>query len=330
MNILFVKVPWMKYYTGEGDEETLVPSCGYNFQHVNGFYYGYAEGMEEVPIEKFEGADEKSSQVENVTVIWTADNREGQNKVIGWYKEATIYRQVQEKLTQDSERAVFRYTIKAPAKKCLLLPVELRLLDARQIEEGIYFEEDPKVIQDIAMYVHNYNGDQMNFVFKEKDLEGQSILNFPEYEMYFAKADEFLEKDLYGKAVRLFNKAIAVAPDLAVGYECKGSIFLSLKMYDEARKIYERVLALEPDNEGAIYCMGLICGLLGEHEACITYMNRYLETRKQDMNALVERGIAYYNLGQLEQAVAHFKKAYKKEPDNKVLIELMTYLDLLS
>ncbi|MBP3889131.1 MAG: hypothetical protein J6F30_16025 [Cellulosilyticum sp.] len=326
MKIVFINVPWMKYYAGEGDEEVQVPACGYNFQHVNGHYYGYGEGMDTFPIEQFVDVSLEDEQVEGVTVVWTARNRKGENKVIGWYKNATIYRNATEILSLDSERTVFQYVMKAPAKEALLLPVELRLLDAPDSEEGIYFEKDEMIIRDFAMYIHNYQDDQMNFVLKEKDLEGKSILNFPEFEMYFAKADEFLQKDLYGRAIRCFNKAIEVEPELAIGYECKGSILLSIKMYDEALKIYKRVLELEPDNEGATYCMGLLNGLLGNYEESLHYYNTYLTMRKHDANALAERGIVYYNLNQLEAAKHDIQKAYKAEKDNESFKVLMSYI----
>ncbi len=326
MKIVFINVPWMKYYAGEGDEEVRVPACGYNFQHVNGYYYGYGEGMETFPIEQFEGVQQEDEQVDDVTVVWTAHNRKGENKVIGWYKNATIYKNHTETLSLDSERTIFKYVMKAPAKEALLLPVEFRLLDAPAMQEGIYFEKDEMVIRDIAMYIHNYQDDQMNFVLKEKDLEGQSILNFPEFEMYFAKADEFLQKDLYGRAIRCFNKAIAEEPELAIGYECKGSILLSIKMYDEALKIYKRVLELEPDNEGATYCMGLLNGLLGHYEESLIYYNTYLSMRKKDANALAERGVVYYHLNQLEAAKHDIHKAYKAESDNESFKVLMEYI----
>lgn len=325
MKILFINVPWMKYYAGEGDEETLVPSCGYNFQYVNGYYYGYGEGLDEIAIEKLEGTSNTAEAAEDVTIVWTSKNKKGENKVIGWYKKATVYRTSKESISLDGERTLFKYSIKGPAKDALLLPVELRLLDVKPMSEGVCFEEDKNVIRDIAMYIHNYQDDQMNFVFKEKDLEGQSILNFPEYEMYFAKADEFLAKDLYGKAVRCFNKAIAVEPELAIGYECKGSIFLSLKMYDEALVIYKRVLELEPDNEGATYCMGLLYGLLGDYKNSLIYYNKYLSSRKKDMNALAERGVVYHHLGEVELAQKDIKKAFKAETDNKVF-ELLSQI----
>lgn len=326
MKILFINVPWMKYYTGEGDEEKAVPSCGYNFQHVNGYYYGYAEGLDNLAIEQLEGVLEDDESAQDVTVIWTARNKAGINKVVGWYKKATIYREVKEVLSLDSERLLFKYSIVAPAEESLLLPVELRLLDAQEMEEGPFFETDEKVIADIAMYIHNYSGDKMNYLFAKKDLDGASILNFPEYEMYFAKADEFLAKDLYGKAVRCFNKAIAIEPDLAIGYECKGSIFLSLKMYKEALEVYKRVIELESDNEQAHYCLGLLYGLMGDYKRCVEEMSIYIEQRREDVNALAERGIAYYHLGEMEAAHSAFKKAYKKEPENPVFAKIIEYV----
>lgn len=326
MKIVFINVPWMKYYMGEGDEEKLVPACGYNFQYVNGYYYGYGDGLDNIALEQIDEMASGDNQIDDVTVIWTAKNKEGQNKIIGWYKKATIYREMKNELSMDSERLFFKYSIVAPADSAVLLPVELRLLDAREVPEGLYFEKDEKVIADVAMYIHNYAGDQMNYLFPKKDLEGASILNFPEYEMYFAKADEFLAKDLYGKAVRCFNKAIALEPELAIGYECKGSIFLSLKMYNEALEIYKKVIELEPENENAHYCLGLIYGLTGEYGKCIEEIGFYLNSRRDDMNAVAERGIAYYHLGQIEIASNAFKEAYTIEPENPIFKQLVEYI----
>lgn len=104
MKIVFINVPWMKYYTGEGDEEKLVPTCGYNFQHVNGYYYGYGEGLDQIALEQIDDGLANDTQVEDVTVVWTSKNREGENKVIGWYKKATIYREAKTYLSMDGER----------------------------------------------------------------------------------------------------------------------------------------------------------------------------------------------------------------------------------
>ena len=166
----------------------------------------------------------------------------------------------------------------------------------------------------------------MNYIFPEKDLEGKSVLNFPEYEMYFAKADEFLAKDLYGRAIRCFNKAIEVAPELSIGYECKGSVFLSLKMYDEAIKAYEKVIELEQDNELADYCLGLLYGLTGHYERSLDKYNKYLSYRPKDINAVAECGIVKYHLGDTEGARHDFKKALKFDKENPIYKKLVAYI----
>ncbi len=325
MKLMIITVPWMKYYVGEGDEEKLTPPCGYNFQNVNGFYYGFSEGLESVSLENFEGVSPDAQQVEGVTVIWAAKNREGENKVIGWYKNATVYGKMQSFLSLDSERTIFTYSLVAKAEDSILLPMELRLLDVKETE-GAYIEKDENVMCDLGMYIHNYAGDQMNYIFPRKDLEGKSVLNFPEYEMYFAKADEFLAKDLYGKAIRCFNKAIEVEPELAVGYECKGSIFLSLKMYDEAIKVYEKIIQLENDNELAHYCLGLLYGLTKQYERSLEEYGYYLSYRPQDINAIAERGIVKFHLGDKEGASEDFKIALKSDEENLVFKKLVEYI----
>ncbi|PHV72271.1 hypothetical protein CS063_01995 [Sporanaerobium hydrogeniformans] len=325
MKILFVNIPWMKYYVGEGDEESLPPLCGYNFQNVDGYYYGYGEGLEELAIEEIEGVTATDQLVEDVLVIWTAKNREGENKIIGWYKKATVYRHKQRELTLDSDRPVMTYTIKAKSENGLLLPPELRLLAIKDFVEGPYFEKEEQVIKDVAMYTHNYAGDKMNFLLDPKDLTAESVLQFGELEMYFSKADEFLAKDLYGKAMRCFNKAISLAPEVAATYEFKGSILLSLKMYKEALQVYKQVVALEEDNEEAAYILGLLQGLTGNYKAAAQALDDYISQNPRDNNALAERGIIAYHLGEEEKAKEYFARVYQKECDNEMFRALIAF-----
>lgn len=324
MKVLLVNVPWMKYYEGEGDEEVKVPECGYNFQYVDGYYYGYT-GEESLPI--IEEVMGEQDEVSSVTIVWVAQNREGQNKVVGWYKEATLYKEVKRELTLDEARTLFVYNIKAPASKALLLPVEHRQLDILEEKEIKWLTSDEPLSRDLLMYMHNYQGDQMNYIFKTKDIEGCSILNFAEYEMYFQKADEFLAKNLYDRAVRCFNKAIHIEPDLTMAYEAKGSIFLSLRMYKEALAVYETIMKLEPENKEALYCIALIKGLLKEYKESLVAYDTYLHTVKEDYNAVAERAVIQHCLGKTKEARSGIEEALKADCTNlfyqnvKVLIE---------
>ncbi|WP_069997150.1 tetratricopeptide repeat protein [Cellulosilyticum sp. I15G10I2] len=326
MKILFITIPWMKYYTGEGDEEKITPLSGYNFQNINGYYYGYGDGLAYIPIENLDGILAEDEVAEDVLVVWTSKNNEDENKVIGWYKNAKVYRHKKEVLTLDSDRIEMRYSILAKAKESTLLPPELRLLDVKNLAEPLWFTDDIQLLKDITMYIHNYQGEKFNTLLNEKDLTAQSVLTFPDYEMYFSKADTFLAKDLYGKAIRCFNKAIALEPDLVMAYECKGSILLSLKMYDEALEVYKKIIMLEKNHNEAYYCLGLLYGLKENYNQCISYLNKYIASNPNDTQAIAERGIAYYNLGNTEEAKSDILKAYQMDTDDPVFKKLIQYI----
>lgn len=321
MKILFITMDWMKYYVGEGDEEKEVPPCGYNFQYTNGYYYGYGRGIDEIKIEELEGVTVDDNKVENVLVVWLAPNRNGETCIVGWYKDATIYRQAITEFTLDSERFEKTYSIVAPARGSLLLPMEERNYIVEGVDVPVEYHMEREQLAQIRAYIHNYAGDCMNLVLTEKELNGILSINM-DYERYFYKADEFLAKDAYAKAIRCFNKAIAEEPNETLGYECKASILLSLKMYDEALELYNKVVGLDEDNDLAYYCLGLISGLKQEYEKALPYFDRYLNHRPEDHHVRAERAYTYFIKGDSEKAEKDIKLAYEKEKHNPVVREI--------
>lgn len=321
MKILFITMDWMKYYVGEGDEEKEVPPCGYNFQYINGYYYGYGKGLDEIEIKQLEGVSAEDEKVEGVLVVWLAPNRKGETCIVGWYKDATVYKKATTELTLDSERFEKTYSIVAPASKAMLLPVEERGYIVDGLDAPIHYHMDGNKCADVRAYIHNYAGDKMNLVLTEKELQGVLSINM-DYERYFYKADEFLAKDAYAKAIRCFNKAIAEEPTETLGYECKASILLSLKMYDEALELYHKVVSLDEDNDLAYYCLGLILGLKKQYDTALPYFDKYLERRTEDHHVRAERAYIYFIQGEKEKALEDIIKAYKKEKENAVVKEI--------
>ncbi|MEF9959518.1 MAG: tetratricopeptide repeat protein [Niameybacter sp.] len=326
MKILFVTTDWMKYYVGEGDEEKVVPLCGYNFQNVNGLYYGYGAGLEKINLEKLEGVNEETieiedDQVKDVLVVWLAPNRKGETCVIGWYKNATVYSDAMTELTLDSEQFEKTYTIVAASKGSILLPVEERSYVVEGLEAPLAYHMEEAKRAELLSYIHNYAGDCMNLVLKEKELTGVLSINM-DYERYFYKADEFLAKDAYAKAIRCFNRAIQEEPNETLGYECKASILLSLKMYDEALELYKKVVALDESNDLAYYCIGLILGLKGMYDDALPYFDQYLERRSQDYHVVAERAYIYFVQGNKAKAEEAIEMAYKNERENPVVTQI--------
>ena len=149
MRSLFCKISSMKYYKGACDQD--VPMYGGKFVEENG--YGHEEfnfrpiDMEGIPepecvgfvepksnrgtrntlhIEKIEGCESlrKEPLVDDVLVIWCAKRDYGDVTVVGWYKHATVWRDLQDWtiMFEDGTEEERYYNVRAKASDCTLLP----------------------------------------------------------------------------------------------------------------------------------------------------------------------------------------------------------------
>lgn len=165
MRILFCKISSMKYYKGASDLD--VPQFGGKFVEENG--YGHEEynfhpmQMEEsselecvgfvepksnrgvtnsLHIEKIEGcaALKKEPCVEDVLVIWCAKRDRGDITVVGWYKHATVWRNLQDwtLMFDDGVEEERYYNVRANASDCTLLPSGERNRAAWEVRTAQY------------------------------------------------------------------------------------------------------------------------------------------------------------------------------------------------
>jgi hypothetical protein len=137
---IFLRIAWMKYYKGVTEND--IPSGAgwyvdiyrdggevYNFYPIGNYYYGYARIQDgrNLKIEKV-GALKYAPNVENVTIILFAKNPDtGGQYIVGWYKHATLYREVQQ--LQNREFDSKSYLCKAKITDGYLLPVEDRIYE---------------------------------------------------------------------------------------------------------------------------------------------------------------------------------------------------------
>ncbi len=149
MKILFCNIAFMKYYRGviEGVDEP-VNLCvrtkdlsqvqeQFNFLPCDmedrrvclGFFSAKNAGGSksgQVHIEEMQGVSEEDSVVEHVLVVWCAKKEGNDNRtvVVGWYKDATVYRYYQEAVFGEGEEEYHQlYNVVADAENCVLLPV---------------------------------------------------------------------------------------------------------------------------------------------------------------------------------------------------------------
>jgi HNH endonuclease len=98
--MIFFNIAWMEKYNGETDADR--PKDGgiwdeknevCNFANVDGRCFGfvYPINMGAINIERI-GAEASAKQIDGVTVVWTAKHPHFGTVVVGWYRNATVYK----------------------------------------------------------------------------------------------------------------------------------------------------------------------------------------------------------------------------------------------
>lgn len=197
MKVIFCNTAYMKYYCGtDGDtprnggkyvNENNTGGEAYNFLDDNGKCYGYFMTYGQTHIERLEGVDARDEEVSDVLVVWTAKRDASSSPtIVGWYKNATVYRQFRYKGAYGIG-VEHNYCIVADSKDCYLLPEEKRRFAIPRAsiagagkgmgQSAIWYAESsyaqtefiPKVIE----YIENYErdcGEYLNFVYTEEEL----------------------------------------------------------------------------------------------------------------------------------------------------------------
>ncbi|MCR5438514.1 MAG: hypothetical protein K6F01_03640 [Selenomonas sp.] len=142
MRVLFCKITAMKYYKGPSlddpplnggswVQENDMGHEAWNFLPVEkdgkSYCFGFVEpksnrgNRNTIHIENISGtpSDKNTDCIENVIVIWCATTDRNVTAVVGWYKNATVYRQIQDIDREDMESG---YNIVDESKNCILLP----------------------------------------------------------------------------------------------------------------------------------------------------------------------------------------------------------------
>lgn len=144
MKILFCKISSMKYYRGvkEYDDQAynggdFVDKNGYGHEEYNfkpvdidgeDYLFGFVETKStrgkrnDLRIENIIGCENlvNEESVDDVLVIWCATRNSNQTSIVGWYKDATVYRRYQNLESNDGQ--VKEFNIRAKKENCVLIP----------------------------------------------------------------------------------------------------------------------------------------------------------------------------------------------------------------
>ena len=170
---IFLRIAWMKEYQGSTDDDIPTGAGSYvklnqdggevyNFLPIKGSFYGFAQIHKgnNLRIEKL-GAASDEELVDNITIIWFARNPQtGGQYIVGWYKKATLYRQVQQ--MQKRLRKEHNYFLaKADIKNSYLVPVEDRFFEVPPDGAGqtnawyVEYYHQHRYLQEVIEYIAN-------------------------------------------------------------------------------------------------------------------------------------------------------------------------------
>ena len=309
MKILFCNIAWMKDYLGTTEEDKPINGGSYikenedggesyNFQDYNGYCYGYVMLYGNMALEKhFEGVASNQSSVDDVLVIWVSTNENSETRIVGWYKNATVYREDQYERAFTNNNHDLYYRIKAPAKSCYLLPEKQRNFPIERASavgtgmgmgrSNIWYAES-KFAQDILIpkvidYIENYNGKYANIVYTDEILNEIVIEDIGlGFDRLMEKGNENFKNGNFLEAIKYYNTARTIdeTPDLLF---FTGDALFFLNCFVKAKLIFENLIEIEGetiktldrlmgihdfirDNEKTLYYCEKVLPLLGETE----------------------------------------------------------------
>lgn len=134
--IVFLKITWMRSYKGFKNDSSFgggefIKRHGwghelFNFAPKNGICYGNKSGGKSININKL-GASSEDDKINNVTVVFTAPSKYGGVYIVGWYKNATLFRDSQ-KQPRKFRGDYIEYFAECKATNAVLLTEDERIL----------------------------------------------------------------------------------------------------------------------------------------------------------------------------------------------------------
>jgi len=152
MKILFCNVGWMERYQGlrsgdhisGGGSYVKIEGRGHevcNFSPDKKALHGYVQAPgKQIDIDRIAPSND-ADYIDGVTVVWTAAHPSGGTVIVGWYKDATVFRNFQKFVKvpiAQSQNGIDGYWITAPIATATLLRMDSRVFEVlRGVKGGI-------------------------------------------------------------------------------------------------------------------------------------------------------------------------------------------------
>jgi lipoprotein NlpI len=112
----------------------------------------------------------------------------------------------------------------------------------------------------------------------------------------------------YERAIRDFDRALALEPGLVVAWRQRALAYRSKGDYERALADFEQAILLAPNDARLYSDRGVAYELLGDYPSAIRDFNRAIAFKPNHASAIEGRGRAYFYLGNFAQAAADLQR----------------------
>jgi len=167
--IIFCNIAWMRSYKGLRNDTASGGGAFieknrwgheiFNFSPLKGKVFGYVKVNGNININRF-GADSSDEYIKGVIVVWTAKRPTGGNVIVGWYKNATLYRASQSQ-PRGFRHTTMSYSAVCHEKNAKLLSEDERVFDVPRGKNGFgrsniwYPIKNRKYVAEVMDYIKN-------------------------------------------------------------------------------------------------------------------------------------------------------------------------------
>ena len=355
MDILILNIPFCNKYNGIEDnflntydkffkeKKGAFPEF-YNFQDYNGNCYGYVSAKEGiVNLSEINFKNNEDLLFEKILILWVSKNDKNNNyKLIGWYKNAQVFKYLQKKISFPSVGRDLYFNTKASSKDCFLLPLEDRnfLINLNFENNCNILLKDEKDLSNVLEFINSYKKERFNTIYNKNILN--EIIEFaPNNPISLAKrASIFMyNENNFLEAIKFFNSALLYKDSLNkqeilnIKYE-KAICLQLLNCFDFAIEEFEKILEIANYNFNICKNLMYLYFITENFEKSINVCNKILENEPnivENKNILEEincfKAEAYIYLNNFEKAKLILNKVVKHTENEQLKLNCYNILE---
>ena len=150
----------------------------------------------------------------------------------------------------------------------------------------------------------------------QQPLESNPLSKYSYLDLLVEQGNLFDACKNYTPALSVYEKAIAIYPNLYPAWYNRGNALNALGRKEAAISSYEEAIAINSYKHEAWNNRGSVLNALGRNEAAISSYDKAVAIKPDDHYAWYGRGIALNALGRNEEAITSYDKAVAIKPDD--------------